>query len=118
MSSRIQVLTHKGKKIIFADSSNLTPQQIVAFLPEITKAVIGHKCPLLLQDVTGTSSDDSVKKAAIESVIECAKALGKEPCSAFIGMRGLQKIIANAAKKGQYFADTKEEALDWLVSQD
>lgn len=117
LSDRIKVIDYKGHKILCGDSSGLKPAEIVALLPEISRIMIEQKIFLIFQDVNNTTSDETVKKAAIESATKTATALGRPAYSAFIGIRGLQKIIANAALRGQYFASTREEALDWLVQQ-
>jgi len=117
MSDRIKFLLHQGKKVVFVDSSDLGPKEIVELLPKVTKIMIANQCHLLLQDVSNTRVDESVKTAALESVTTIARTTGREPCSAFIGMKGIQKIIANATVKGQFFAGTKQEAMDWLLKQ-
>lgn len=117
MSDRIQVIQYKGQKILFNNSSNLKGPEAAALVPEITGIMIAQRINLIFHDVTGSTTDETVKKASVESVEQVTAALGKSIHSAFIGIRGIQKIIANAACRGQYFASTKEEALDWLVKQ-
>ncbi|MBP1627942.1 MAG: hypothetical protein H6Q00_2417 [Holophagaceae bacterium] len=116
MSNRVQIITHKGKKIVFVDNSNLTPAEIIANFPIFSKLAIDNKIRLVCMDVTNTTTDDNIKKAGAETHAKMTAALG-HTCSAIVGIRGIQKILANAMQKGQCFAETKEQALDWLVEQ-
>nr|WP_320134022.1 hypothetical protein [uncultured Holophaga sp.] len=116
MSERIQAITHKGKSIIIVDNSNLTPAQIVANFPLFSKLAIDRKIRRVCMDVTGTTTDESIKKAGAETHDKMNAALG-HTYSAIVGIRGIQKILANAMQKGQCFAETREQALDWLAEQ-
>ncbi|MBP1627941.1 MAG: hypothetical protein H6Q00_2416 [Holophagaceae bacterium] len=116
LSDRVQIITHRGHKIVFVDNTGLKPAEIIALHPILTKMAIDHKINLICNDVTNTTSDEGVKKSAQESIAATTSALGKIH-SAIIGIRGIQKILANAMVRDQYFASDKEDALDWLVKQ-
>ncbi len=116
MLDRVKVITHKGKKVIFVDNSNLKPAEIIANFPIFLDLAISQKINLVCMDVTNTMTDDAIKQAGAENHAKMDAALGKH-YSAIVGIRGIQKILANAMQKGQCFAATKEEALDWLVAQ-
>lgn len=116
MSDRIKVVSHKSQSICLADYSGLKPQEIVDLLPLVSKIMIGQKIRLICNDVTNTTTDDQVKKAVGECIGSIVQANGPVH-SAFVGIRGIQKILANATQKGQYFASDQTDALDWLVRQ-
>ncbi|WP_005037715.1 hypothetical protein [Holophaga foetida] len=116
MSSHVQVIIHKGHKILFADCSGLKPAEIVAEINGSTQVMIAQKINLLCNDISNTTSDDSIKRAAAESVAKVTAANGKIH-SSIVGLRGIQKILANAIVRDTHFASSKEDALDWLVKQ-
>ncbi|MBP1627940.1 MAG: hypothetical protein H6Q00_2415 [Holophagaceae bacterium] len=116
MSERVQIITHKGHKIMFADTSNLKPAEIVDLIHASTQPMLAEKITLLCTDVTNTTTDDSIKKAAAESLAKVTAANGKVH-SCIVGIRGIQKIIASAIVRDTYFPSSKEDALDWLVKQ-
>ena len=116
MSDRFQILTHKGHKILFGDFTGLKPAEIVAQITASTQPMIDQKINFLCNDVANTTSDDSIKKAAAESLAKVTAANGKV-FSSIVGIRGIQKIIASAIVRDTYFASNREEAFDWLVSQ-
>ena len=43
--------------------------------------------------------------------------LGISRARATVGVKGIQKIIARAIKKGMYYAGSVDEAKEWLVNQ-
>jgi len=116
MSDRVQIVTHRGHKIVWVDNSGLKPAEIIALHPLVTRTMIEQKVNLICNDITNTTSDEGVKKSAQESNTQTTAVLGKTH-SAIVGIRGIQKIIANAMVKDQYFASDKADALDWLVKQ-
>ena len=77
MSDRIQIIVHKGHKILSVDNSNLKPAEIVANFPIITKMSLDNKLLLTVMDVTNTTTDDSIKKAAGESHAQIEAVLGQ-----------------------------------------
>jgi len=116
MADRIQIITHKGHRILSVDNSNLKSAEIVANFPTITKMSIDNKLLLTYMDVSNTTTDDAIKQAGGESHAKVQAALG-QTYTGIVGIRGIQKILANAMAKGQCFATSREEALDWLVEQ-
>ena len=116
MADRLQVITHKGRTILAVDYTGLTPQQIVELMPSVTRTAIDKRIPLIFSDVTGTYSSPDIKTAAAKS-IEDSKAVLGPMHSAILGIHGIQKIIANAIVKDQFFAGSREEALDYLAKQ-
>jgi len=116
MSNRIQIITHKGQKVLLVDNSNLKSAEIISNIQALTKMMIDHKLLLTCMDVSNTATDEAIKQAGKESHDRIHTALG-QTYSAVVGVRGIQKILANAMSKGQCFAETREDALNWLVEQ-
>lgn len=117
MPATIKILQHKGKEIVLFDCSNQKPEDIVSVLPEVTRTMIAKRINLLLNDITNTTSDDRIKQAAVKCNQDVSTALDIKVHGAFVGMRGIQKIIASAVARDNCFASSQEEALDWLVKQ-
>lgn len=116
MNDRITVLEHKGNKILLADFSNLPPEKIVELIPQYTKIGLEQKISLYALDITDTITTEEIKDASRISIGSITAALGKIHV-VLVGLRGIQKIIANAISKEQHFASTREEGYDWLVKQ-
>ncbi|WP_005035178.1 hypothetical protein [Holophaga foetida] len=117
MSDRVQVIQHKGVKIVVSDCRGYKPEQYCAQMKDVQRALIGGNIGLLFQDLTDTVANEEAKNAAKACEEAVSKARGKKTFSAMIGVTGIQKIIANAVEKGQYFASSREDALDWLVAR-
>jgi hypothetical protein len=62
-------------------------------------------------DITGTYSTPKVKETASNARQKANKQLGKV-YSALIGISTIQRIIANAINKEQYFASNIDDAKD------
>ena len=116
---RVKWLTHRGKKILFTDYSNVKSQpEMISILHESIKVVKATPGKVLsLSDVTNAGTGPDFMKEA--------KVLGKEILfkrdkSAIIGITGLKGMLLNAYNL--FSGDTmkpfteKEEALDYLTS--
>jgi hypothetical protein len=118
--SRVQFITHKGKRILYFDLSSCKIAEISAVVAE-AKRTVAAQAPgsvLALTNVTDTElSKDS--SAAIKDFTSHNKPFIK--ASAVIGVEGLRKVIYNAAmafsgRTISAFA-TIEQAKDWLAAQ-
>jgi len=116
MAEAVSIIEHQGRKIIFFDCRDMPPAQVAALFPEVTRAALEHRINLICTDVTGSSADDAVKAAAAASTKAIQEAMGAMH-SALVGIKGLQRIIAQAIVKDQFFAKTMAEALDHLAAQ-
>ncbi|MBP1628786.1 MAG: hypothetical protein H6Q00_3261 [Holophagaceae bacterium] len=116
MSEFVQVIEHKGKKVVFFNCVGMNPDKAASLFPEVTQMCIANRINLVFSDVTDSSANDALKAAAVESTKAVAAALGSIH-TALVGIKGIQRIIAQAVVKDQYFAKTREEALDHLVSK-
>ena len=118
--SRVQFVTHKGKKILYFDLSSCKTSEIATVVAEAKRAVASQPLAsvLALTNVTETElSKDS--SAIIKDFTAHNKPYIK--ASAVIGVEGLRKVIYNAAMafSGRQISafDTLDQAKDWLAAQ-
>lgn len=118
--SRVQFITHKGKKILYFDLSACKIAEISSVVAEAKRAVSSQPpgSVLALTNVTETElSKDS--SAVIKDFTAHNKPFVK--ASAVIGVEGLRKVIYNAAMafSGRQFSafSTMDQAKDWLAAQ-
>ena len=116
MNERISKVTHKGKDIIVLDLSGLKPEAIVAIFPEFNVFVVKERCLRLLIDVTDTYTTPDIKAAGVASDAYVLGKVGKT-MKALVGVKGMQRLLANAMAKDQYFASSRQDGLDHLAGQ-
>jgi hypothetical protein len=114
MNQRFSKVTYKGKEIIVLDLSGLKQEEIIGIFPEFNEFVVKERCTRLLIDIHDTFITDQIKAAVGESLGYINGKVG-ETHQALVGVRGVQRIIANAMAKGQYFASSRDDALDHLA---
>jgi hypothetical protein len=117
MKDRIRFISHRGKKILLVDASNMSAEELVQLLPlalsRITAQARGSV--LLLADFSGSRVDkkgvEAIKPAlVIDSPLLLAPSQG--------GTENLPKVSDEYLKS--FSAElplfkTREEAMDWLV---
>jgi alpha-acetolactate decarboxylase len=122
MSSRFQVINHKGKRIFYVDFKGIEIDEVWEVL-EAAKQVIARqpmKSVRHLTDVTGTV----FSKRTIRELK--AYANHNEPFihrSAAIGVSGIMVVMFNAVvkfskRKNLVLKRSREEALDWLAEDE
>ena len=114
-------MEHKGKRIFYMDIATPNPEELKDITSQIE--LIYEKEPpksiLALCNVTGIA----IKPESIQILKNFTK--HNEPyakMTAIIGVEGLKLVIFNSLlaftkRKNLILKNTKEEALDWLVSQ-
>jgi len=114
-------IEHKGKRVFNIDFTNSNINDINNTI-EIAKPMISREpmnSILCLVDTTGsrfsTEVSESMKKFSLHN-----KPYMK--MTALVGIEGLQKVILNGVilftgRKNLITKNTREEALDWLVTQ-
>jgi hypothetical protein len=120
MQGRVRFITHKGKRILLADCSNCSSEQLIElaqFVPaEVTTEPRGTV--LLLADLTGAQFDrksiDAMKPALVFDRPHLKR-------SAWVGAEALPKVFHEHLKafsqRDLPIFRTREEALDWLVEE-
>lgn len=116
--SRVDLITHNGKKIVFIDYSGLKGDELFRTMEEAKKNVHSQEkgTVLILSNVKDLHFNvdiiEAFKNMSLESK-EYIKAV------AIYGLSGLQKIALNAVTKfskvDMSVFGNKEEALDWLA---
>jgi hypothetical protein len=113
-------ITHKGRKIYFADYSNFTGryEDLKAEIGGVTTAITGepkNSVPLLVdvRDTPGTPENVDLLKA---SAVACKPHV---PKTGVVGVTGYRRMIMRTISKLSGMPlmafDTIDEAKDWLV---
>jgi hypothetical protein len=116
MNEAVTILRHRGREVVFCDLAGKTSDAIVSIIGEATSVCIERGIRLVVLDTRNTRTNVQIREASIASIRAITEKVGK-PYSALIGLTGLQRIVANAISRGQYFASSREAALDWVVGQ-
>ncbi|MBN1697548.1 MAG: hypothetical protein JW881_08555 [Spirochaetales bacterium] len=114
MNDKLSIITYNGQKIIFLDLTNLKEEHILATHPDLVEFSVKNNIRLLLIDTTNTITTPKVKESSANTTNRIEEKIGKT-LIAIIGLRGIQKLIANAIVKGIYFAKDKDDGCEWLV---
>jgi hypothetical protein len=119
--SRFTWTEHKGTRILFGDFSGVTrPDELTVAIEEGKRVVLNQppKSLLSLLDVTGLRFTMETARLLKEGMAQNTPFVR---ATAVIGMSGLQSVLFQALRRIrggsiQSFA-TREEALDWLLTQ-
>src|SRR5271170_725221 len=121
MEDRIRIVEHKGKQILLADLSHCTPREVEKVALLVPTYVTGEPrgSVLLLADFTGAEFDRIAIERMKESAVFDRPHLKR---SAWVGIEGLPKVfyehIKNFSQRDLPTFKTREEAMDWLVSEE
>jgi len=118
MAKYVQFVTYKGKRIVHTNAARLEEAEFTVALEEMKQALLKEGSETLaLTDVTGIK----LTKAFVDKAKEVTAALEKTPGwgrpSAIVGITGLQKAVAQLFSSGVHYANTIEEAKEWLVKE-
>jgi hypothetical protein len=117
-ASRVQFITHRGKRVLSIDYSHCDVEMMKAVAEEGNRVISREPANsvLTLNDVTGASFDSESVEVLKSRVAANAPYVKR---AAVIGISGLQRLIYEAVK---FFAkrtiplfSTREEALDYLI---
>jgi hypothetical protein len=112
----ISIITHQSNRIVFFDGKNLKEDEICKGIEKLTESAIQNKINLIMLDISGTHTTPKVRETAALANKRANATLGKT-YNALIGLSQLQRIIANAINREQYFASNIEDAKNWLISK-
>lgn len=118
---RVRFITHRGKRVLLIDHTSSTPDEMRRTMDEVER-VIAAEPPdslLTLSDFTGTQFDrdsaDRMKVVATRDRPHVHRA-------ALVGADSIPEVIYRALESfsSRHFPKfkTREEALDWLTSDD
>ncbi|MFN8255772.1 MAG: hypothetical protein U0W24_08805 [Bacteroidales bacterium] len=115
----LSYINYKGKTILFVDYKGCkTASEMIGILEKVKELYEKSSTPFLaLNDFTGTfGSSEFLNAASKHKELFDAKTIK----TAVLGITGLKKVLLNGynafVKKKQVPFDTKEEALEYLVS--
>jgi hypothetical protein len=116
MSDRLSWIRYKGARILYVDYSGTSEEEFIqtieAFKNELLKQTPGSV--VTLSNMANTSitlkARDKFKELA-----EQTRGISKGAAS--IGTMGFKKALAALIKRELYYADSLEEAKEWLAEQ-
>jgi hypothetical protein len=117
---RISFIKHKGKPIMLVDLSNCEAKEILLLLDEAQRTVARHErgSLLTLGDMTGAHIDRAVA-TRMKEVLVLDRPFVKR--SAWVGVDSVPRVyyenIKTFTQRQLPSFKTREEAMDWLVSE-
>ena len=118
---RTRFIEHQGKRILLLDYSGLRSADEALREIERSKKLVALQPPaslLVLTDVSGAHYDRRVVQGMKELASHNAPYVR---ASAVVGVSGLQKVVYSAvilfSKRKIQLADTRDQAMEWLVGQ-
>jgi hypothetical protein len=119
MGKYAQWITHKGKRILFVNGAGLSEAECLIAFEEMKQALLKEGTGVLvLVDVSHLGMTRALVNKAKEAT-EATKAVGiKDKPNAVVGLTGVQKAVAQLFGREIHFADSVEEAKEWLVKED
>ena len=115
-----EIITHQGKKIAVVDLSDTSPEQAIPLLREGQRkiALMPPKSVLLFTDARNAVFN----KVSLAALKEFSKEITPNiKASASLGSDGLRAvaldIVVNLTGRNIKSCETRQEALDWLVSR-
>jgi len=116
MTDKIKIIEKGGTKILFTNLSNMSTKEILSMFPIMAELAIQHRINLNIIDITNTHSNAEIKDGSKAAIASIETKIGKVE-SALIGIRGIQKIIANAISSNNYFANDLDDAINHLLKR-
>jgi hypothetical protein len=121
MHDAIRFITHKGKQILLVDCTNFSPEEIVKISRVVPRYVTAQPrgSLLVLADFTGAKFDKRIMEAIKPGLVFDRPYIKR---SAWIGTENLPKVFYEDLKvfsqRDLPTFKSREEALDWLVSEE
>jgi hypothetical protein len=118
---RVRFISHRGKRVLFIDHTDSTPQEMQRTMDEVERIVTSEPPDslLTLSDFTGTQFD---REAADRMKVVAAKDRPYVHRAALVGADSIPEVFYRALESfsSRHFPKfkTREEALDWLTSED
>lgn len=118
MKDRIRFISHKGKRILLADASNYSAEELVQFSPLVLSRITAEPrgSVLLLADFTGSKIDKKSLETLKPALVLDRPYLKR---SAWVGTENLPKIfyehLKSFSQRELPLFKTREEAMDWLA---
>ena len=113
MNDRLRLINEGEIEMLFVDSSDLSPEEILSLLSKMRKLSLQKKIRYNILDLSNTRTSNDIKQQSQRNIQEIEAQIGKI-YMALIGLKGLQKTIANAISSRNYFAVDYSDAVRWL----
>ncbi len=116
---KVQVIPHKGKEIILIDISQITSEDIYPILEEAARLIRSgeQKSKLIMTDVTQAKYSKETSELMKDFT---SKNTPYVKASAVVGAEGVQLILLQTlvfiTRRELKTFNSREEAMDWLVS--
>ena len=116
MSGRLSWIEHKGAKILYVDYSGLSEKEFVQTIEEFKNELL-KQAPGSVVTLSNTADTyiTSAVRDKFQELNEQTRGISKG--AAGIGITGFKKVLAGLVKSDMYFADSLEEAIEWLAEQ-
>lgn len=118
MKSRVRVIEHKGRTIIYGDYSDVKGDDFIRAIGE--QESVSLECReenvLHLMNFTNCTMSTEARRRA-EQMIRTLYDSGRTVKSACFGVSGIQRVIVSAVKLDLYFSENIEDAKEWLVAE-
>ena len=117
MSDRVKWIEYKGYTISYRDFSSLEGEPYFQAMDEAVeqlKDLTPGSMILTLTDVSNTHVTRELQAKQRELETACNRF---QPIHAAVGLTGIMKIIAKAFKSTIFFANSIEEAKEYLISE-
>jgi hypothetical protein len=118
---RVRFIDHQGMQILLIDCTHCGPQELTGIFQEVQRVVTSQppNSVLILSDFTGAEFD---KKTADQMKVVATYDRAYVKRSALVGADSLPEVyyrnlVSFSARNFPIFK-TREEALDWLVSEE
>jgi hypothetical protein len=116
MSDRVSWIEYKGARILYGDYSGLSGQEVIEVINEFQDELLQQPpgSVVTLTNVANCLVTGEVKDR-FKALAQQSKGISKG--AATIGVTGFKKAIAVLLRTDLYYADSLEEAKEWLVEQ-
>jgi hypothetical protein len=116
MSERVYWIEYKGARILYADYSGLAGAEYIEVIDEFKKELARQATGsvVTLSNVTDSLVTSEVQDKFKELTEETA---GISKAAATLGLTGFKKAIAVLLRRDMYWANSLEEAKEWLAER-
>jgi PDZ domain-containing secreted protein len=116
MSDRVSWIEYNGAKILYADYSEASEEEFVKAIDEFKNELLKQTpgSVVTLTNITNATITNKVK-GKFRELAEQTKGISKG--TAAIGVTGFKKALAVLIKRDMYYANSLEEAKDWLAER-
>ena len=116
MDKRWEWITHKNKKIIYVDYTDLSEEEYFQTVDQAEKEILAQPDNSVLR-MSCIHSGHMTEKIKERAKDHKRKVKHKVKAIAAVGLTGIKKTLVRLLYRDIYFADTIEEAKAWLVKQ-